>query len=122
MLPEAESGVDGPVVDGGSLPGKVVEGPGIQSLDAVPKIPLMDALQEAMQEISISSILPPSASTNALSSMIEPNGKNHTGVSQRSAVEVRFLLTQLIFIVYHTSFFCKLTDQDRPSYGRITTG
>lgn len=76
-------------MDSGSLPGKVVEGPGIQSLDAVPKIPLMDALQEAMQEINIGSILPPSASTHALSSFAEPNGKNHTGMSQRSAVEVR---------------------------------
>ena len=75
------------------MPVKVVEGPSLQSLGALPKIPLMDALQEAMQEININSILAPSASTTALSSLTIDDGKNSKvqGLSQRSAVEVLYI-------------------------------
>ena len=115
---EGEAPLDGLSVGGGSLPVKVVEGPGIQSLDAVPKIPLMDALQEAMQEITIGSILPPSASTLALSSLVEPNGKNHAGITQRSAIEVCCMLkyynklSSFISSIYLKYLYL---DQDRPS-------
>lgn len=75
------------------MPAKVVEGTNIQELGALPKIPLIDALQEAMQEININSILPPSASTTALSSLVgDDTPKNLTGLNQRSAVEVRSVI------------------------------
>ena len=71
---------------------KVIEGTGSQSLGSLPKIPIMDALQDAMQEININSILAPSASTSALSSLTRDDGTNmKNNLSQRSAVEVLFL-------------------------------
>lgn len=86
---EGDSVVDGMDIGEVELPVKVVEGPSLQSLGALPKIPLMDALQEAMQEITINSILAPSASTAALSSLTgDENSRNQIGLSQRSAVEV----------------------------------
>ena len=70
------------------LPVKVVEGTSSQSLGS-PKMPLMDALQDAMQEIIINSILAPSASTSALSSLTRDDRTNmKNNLSQRSAVEV----------------------------------
>lgn len=90
---DGESVVDGVEVSDSELPNKVVEGSNLQSLGALPKIPLMDALQEAMQEINVNSIFPPSASTTALSALSgdEKNGsKSQVPVSQRSAVEVLF--------------------------------
>lgn len=100
---EGESVVDGVEVGEAELPVKVVEGPSLQSLGALPKIPLMDALQEAMQEININSILAPSASTTALSSLVGDEGsnsRNQIGLSQRSAVEVCFFFFCLLFIDY----------------------
>lgn len=97
---DSESVVDGSDTGETDLPVKVVEGPSLQSLGALPKIPLMDALQEAMQEININaiSLLAPSASTTALSSLTGDDGTNSKiqGLSLRSAVEVLFFL--FIFI------------------------
>ena len=71
------------------MPVKVDEGGSnlLSSLDAVPvKLPLMDALQDAMQELSLMST---SASTSALSSLSDSTGARNSPVaSQRSAVEV----------------------------------
>lgn len=88
---DGESVVDGVDAGDSELPVKVVEGSNLHSLGALPKIPLMDALQEAMQEININSIFPPSASTTALSSLSANDGngmKANVSISQRSAVEV----------------------------------
>lgn len=84
-------GVEGGETD---FPVKVVEETNPQSLGSLPKVPLMDALQEAMQEININSVLAPSASTAALSSLTREDGtstQKNIGMSQRSAVEVVFL-------------------------------
>lgn len=48
----------------------------------------MDALQDAMQEINLQSILPPSASTLALSMLASDQSTAKTAVNHRSAVEV----------------------------------
>ena len=101
--------MDGTEVDKASeLPTKVVEeAVGTQAQQhrrtassGSGRIPLMDALQDAMQEVGI---LPPSASTvalNMLAGAAEPdsvgNGavsgfKNSPGLSLRSAVEVAYI-------------------------------
>ncbi|XP_059351867.1 trafficking protein particle complex subunit 8-like isoform X1 [Daphnia carinata] len=89
---EGESTVDGVETGEMDFPVKVVEGTNPQSLGSLPKIPLMDALQEAMQEININSVLAPSASTSALSSLTRDDKistQNNLGLSQRSAVEIK---------------------------------
>ena len=64
---------DSDLVDVSELPDRVVEGTNpLTTPDSVPKLPLMDALNDAMQEITIHSVLTPSASTSALSSMSCP--------------------------------------------------
>ncbi len=90
---EGESVVDGTDAGEMELPGKVVEGTNSQSLGSLPKMPIMDALQDAMQEININSILAPSPSTSALSSLTRDEGTNmKNNLSQRSAVEVFIVL------------------------------
>lgn len=72
---------------GTELPSTVIEDSRAQSADQTSKIPLMDALQEAM--LDIQAILPPSASTLALSLLASGDqALSGAGVSHRSAVEV----------------------------------
>ena len=77
---ESESGSESTPLAGSmpDLPSKVEEGSNLPSLDM--KLTLMDALHEAMQDVGI---LPPSASTVALSSLVHDPASG-----QRSAVEV----------------------------------
>ena len=64
------------------LPDRVVESNNsLTTLDLGPKLPLMDALNDAMQEITTSSGLPASESTSTLSSMSCP-------LSSRSEVAI----------------------------------
>lgn len=75
-------------MDNGSndLPSKITTD--VTAADQTSKIPLMDALQDAMQEINLQSILPPSASTLALSMLASDQSTAKTAVNHRSAVEV----------------------------------
>jgi len=63
------------------LPDRMMEpNNSLTTLDLVPKLPLMDALNDAMQEITINSVLPASESTSALSSISCPLS-DRSGVS-----------------------------------------
>lgn len=104
---EGESIVDGVEAGEMDFPVKVVEGTNPQLLGSLPKIPLMDALQEAMQEININSVLAPSASTSALSSLTRDDNistQNNIGLSQRSAVEVESCVFPVHLFSYRTIY------------------
>lgn len=76
------------------LPDRVMEAnDSLTTLNLVPKLPLMDALNDAMQEITINSVLPASESTSALSSMSSP-------LSNRSGVRKYLLLYSLFGICW----------------------
>ena len=76
---QQESVSDNDMVDN-DLPDRVMEtNDSLTTLNLVPKLPLMDALNDAMQEITINSVLPASESTSALSSMSSPLS-NRSGV------------------------------------------